>query len=114
MDSPQMCPKCGIEVDQQNYFCPNCAAKLREKPLSTDLSAQLKIYVLSLLLPPFGILPAFKYLKQSDSKSKKIGLLSILLTIISIMFAAWLTTSFTKNLNNSLQKQLQLYENLGY
>ena len=84
-----------------------------KKPLSTSPSKQLLIYLLSVLLPPLGLWPAVKYLRQPDEKSKKIGLAAILLTVISIILTIWLSAGFVNSFQKQLGTQLNLYQDIG-
>jgi len=104
MDSQTTCIYCGGNISLSDYFCPNCGKKLKEKP----------IYFVSFFLPPLGIWPAIKYLRQSDEKSKKIGLVALFLTIISIVIASWLTISLINSFNKELGNQLNLYQGIDY
>jgi len=112
MDLQIACPYCKRNVSSLDYFCPNCGKKIKEKPLSTSLTKQSLIYLLSAFLPPMGIWPAIKYLRQPDKKSKKIGLIAIILTVASIVITLWLTTGFIKSFQKQLEKQLNPYQNL--
>ncbi|HUV42882.1 MAG TPA: zinc ribbon domain-containing protein [Patescibacteria group bacterium] len=114
MESQTTCPECQSNISLSDYFCPNCGKKLKEKPLSTTLLKQLLIYLVSFFLPPLGIWPAIKYLRQSDKKSKKIGLVAVFLTIISIVITSWLTISFINSFNQKIGSQLDLYQGLDY
>lgn len=113
MDPQLICPHCKSNVSLLDFFCPVCGKKLKEKPLSTSLSKQLLIYLLSTLLPPLGLWPAVKYLRQPDEKSKKIGITAIILTVISIILTIWLTAGFVKSFRKQLGTQLDLYQDLG-
>ena len=84
------------------------------KPLSTTFSKQLSIYLISLFLPPLGLWPAVKYLRQQDEKSKKIGLIALVLTIISIVATSWLTIGLVNSVNQRINDQLNLYQDIGY
>lgn len=117
MESNFPCPNCKLPVLTNFYFCPNCAKSLRPKPLSVSVGKQIGIYLLSVLLPPLGLWPAFKYLKQEDDKAKIVGLVAIVLTIIStivtIYFAVGLFNQLNQQINQQLNGQLnmQLPEN---
>jgi len=65
-------------------------------------------------LPPLGVWPAIKYLRQADKKSKKIGLAALFLTIISIVITIWLTINLVNSFNSGLNSQLNLYQGIGY
>ncbi len=114
MDSQTTCPDCKANLSESDYFCPNCGKKIKEKPLLTTLSKQLSIFLISFLLPPLGIWPGIKYLRQADEKSKKIGLIAIFLTIISIVIASWLTTNLINSFNKELGNQFNLYQDIDY
>src|SRR4030042_1856770 len=114
MESQTTCAYCKANISLSDYFCPNCGKKLKEKPLSTTFLKQLLIYSVSFFLPPLGIWPAIKYLRQSDEKSKKIGFVALGLTIISIAITSWLTISLVNSFNQQIGSQLNLYQGLDY
>ena len=86
----------------------------QEKPLSTSLTKQLLIYLLSVSLSPLGLWPAVRYLRQKDEKAKKIGLVAIFLTVISIVLTIWLTARFIGSLGQNFGSQLNMFEDLDY
>ena len=104
MEDNIVCKVCKQPIQISWNFCPNCGNTLRERPLSTSLGKQLLIYSISLFLPPFGLGYALKYLKQDNSKSKAVGIIAILLTLLSIagMIIAFknLMDYYSKILNN--------------
>ena len=112
---PQLtCPQCKENILPTEYFCPQCGKKLKDKPPSTTFSRQLTVYAISFFLPPFGLWPAIRYLRQQDEKSKKIGLAAIFITISSILLTIWLTVSFINSFNRELNNQLELYQGIDY
>lgn len=109
------CKFCGFPISDNFYFCPNCGKKLSEPPLSTGIGKQIGIYALSFFVPPFGLLPAFRYLRQKDSKSKTIGLIAVFLTLISIIITIQFALSLaTYPLGVNSVDQMQQLQNLGY
>jgi hypothetical protein len=110
MDSQITCPHCKGNISLADYFCPHCGKKLKEELQPTTLLKQLTIYLVSFFLPPLGVWPAIKYLRQGDKKSKKIGLIALFLTIISIVITIWLTINFINSFNQQLNNQLNLYQ----
>jgi hypothetical protein len=87
--SEMVCSTCSAPIPSSANFCPNCGRGLKKKPLSTALSRQVIVYLVSFFLAPFGLWYAWKYLKQEDNKSKIIGVTAIALTAISIALAIW-------------------------
>src|SRR3989344_8838586 len=85
--SPEVraCPACGTGIPVTDYFCPHCGKKIKNPPPSTSAWGQIKVYAFSILLPPFGVIPAIRYLRQADGKSKIIGMVIIILTLISFV-----------------------------
>jgi len=104
---PQLsCPACKQNILTEYYFCPSCGKKLKEKPQSTTILRQILIYLLSIFLPPLGLWPAIKYIKQKDNKSKMIGCIAIILTIISVGISIWLYLGLINTVNQQLNQQL--------
>jgi len=95
------CPSCKSAVPTIAYFCSNCGKQLRDKPPATTLSRQIIVYFVSLFLPPFGFWYAWKYLKRVDYESRKIGIVAVILTIISILVTIWLTEGFINLVSQS-------------
>ena len=105
----QVCPFCAKPVTAEDYFCPHCGKKIRDKPLSTTLLTQFGIYALSFFLPPLGLWPAFRYLRQSDQAHKRIGWIAIGLTIITVVLTSIITVGIMNSINATVNTQLQQY-----
>lgn len=84
-------------------------SQLHNKYLSTTVGRQAFIYLLSVFLPPLGLWPGIKYLKQKDEKSRMIGFVAILLTIISTAITIWMTLGFINIFNQQLNSGFNLY-----
>jgi len=81
-----------------------------DNPLpSTTVGRQIFVYLLSFFLPPLGLWPGIKYLKQKDDKSRMIGFVAILLTIISFALTIWFALGFINIFNQQLNSNLNLY-----
>lgn len=83
--------------------------QLKNKSLSTTVGKQTFIYLMSVFLPPLGLWPGIKYLKQKDDKSRMIGFIAITLTIISTAITVWFTLRFINVFNRELNNNLNLY-----
>lgn len=81
-----LCKSCKREMPMDANFCPYCGARI-----STDisLSRQVTIYALSLALPPIGFWYGYKYLKEKNDVSQKIGITAIFLTLVSLAITFW-------------------------
>src|SRR4030042_6520021 len=96
------CPKCQNNIDITDFFCRVCGLKRKETTISISFLKQLSIYLTSFFLPPFGLIPAIKYLRQEDDKAKLVGIIAVFITIISVIFSIWLM----KDLMNTFNKIL--------
>lgn len=106
VDPQNKCPFCQFEVKTQDAYCPHCGKKIREVPLSSSIGKQIMIYMLSFILPPFGLWPAFKYLRQKDTKLKLIGIIAIVLTFLSIIISAVLVINMLNDVNKQVNEQI--------
>ncbi len=107
-----LCSHCGKPITPEEFYCPSCGKQLKEKPPSTSVGRQIFIYLLSILIPPWGLYPASKYLKQDDPTSKSIGAFALFLTVISIGIAIMLAFQISEHLNEEVSRQLRMYQ--GY
>jgi hypothetical protein len=109
---PENCPFCQALVPPGSYFCPNCGKQIQAKPLSTSVMKQIGVYALSFFLPPLGLWPGIKYLRQKDSKAKMIGWVAIILTVISTVISLILYVQLMHSLTQALNSQLNTYQQL--
>lgn len=101
-----VCPYCNYRLPPNSYFCMNCGKKLKPELLSTGIFAQVWLYFLSLCLPPLGLGRTLRYIRAEDPIAKKIGWISLIMTIVSIIVAVWLSVSVIQNLNGLLDRQI--------
>jgi len=109
MDQPLdqlTCRFCHEAISDDDYFCPHCGKKLKDKPVSTSIGKQIVVYLISLLLPPFGLPWAIRYLRQQDQKSKTIGYVVIALTVISIIVNIWLAYAFIQQTSQQINTDM--------
>lgn len=55
-------------------------------PPSTSRSSLIILFLKTLLLPPFGLFWGYKYIRQSSSLSKAIGLAIIIITLLETIW----------------------------
>ena len=109
-----VCPFCQFSLPSEFYVCPNCQKKIKDPPLSTTTGKQLAIYAISILLPPLGLWPGIKYLRDDDPKAKKIGLAAIVLTVVSFVVSTWISIAVLGTVNKMYTSQIKQYQNLGF
>jgi hypothetical protein len=63
---------------------------LKTKAPSTSIGAQIKVYAVSGLLPPLGLVYVWRYYKQSDRVSQGIASIALLLTILMTVASVWI------------------------
>ncbi|HUD05171.1 MAG TPA: hypothetical protein VMR59_04245 [Patescibacteria group bacterium] len=107
-----VCPFCHFVISENMYFCPNCGKKIKEPPITT--LKEIGVYLLSVFLPPLGLWPGIKYLFSKDQRTKRAGVIAIILTLISSIITIWISVALFNNLSQSLNSQVNQYQNLGY
>jgi len=110
MDGSPVCPTCHVEIRSTDYFCYNCGKNLKPKPPSTSLTRQIIVYLASFFIPPYGIVIGIRYLQQADIKSKIVGLISIILTVISLILVIKLTNDLIRQVNEGVNTQLDQFQ----
>lgn len=91
IDSPEslFCPFCKATIYADYFYCPQCGKQVRKKALSVGIWQQISIYLVSILFPPFGLIPALRYLTSFGTKAKIIGGIALILSILSIMLVTY-------------------------
>lgn len=79
------CLRCHTLVRPTDFFCFNCGCNLHDSGLSTSAGTQALYYIGSLLLPPMGMFWGIKYFRESSNAAKRVGLICIALTCISVI-----------------------------
>ncbi len=109
MENSEKCSVCHTDVKPSDYFCFNCGNNLKPKPLSIDLMSQLVVYLKSIFLPPYGIVIGLRYLREKGDKSKLVGVIAIVLTILAIVVYTKLTLDLIANINSQVNSQMQQF-----
>lgn len=102
-----MCPACGYAARAGALFCEKCGAALgKSSPPSSSIGAQIKVYAVSALLPPFGLVYVLRYLKQPDEVSRRIGWIALILTVVMTVATVWATMVAINSVNQLLNATL--------
>ena len=113
MDSQSLvfvCKFCSAPVSRDDFFCPHCGKKLKEKAVSLDFLPIVWLFVLSTLLPPFGIGLTFSYIKTEDGRAKIVGWVSLVLTIMAFVGTLMLAKSMMDTINQQIGTVTQDYQ----
>ena len=106
----QTCKNCKALIVETFYFCPNCGKKLKEPPYKFSWGKTIAIVLESVLLPPLGLFPGFRYLRMKEAGAKMLGAFAIVLTIISSVLA---TIYFMNFINNVSKTYNDIYQTQG-
>lgn len=79
---------------------------LNRNAFSTSIGAQIKVYLVSGLLPPFGLVYVWRYYKQSDGASRRIAAIALVLTILMTAASLWITRDALNAVNRMFQAAL--------
>lgn len=104
------CPTCHTEVRESDYFCFNCGKNLKAKPLNTALQTEILYYAASIFLPPLGFWWGIKYLRQNDPVSKRIGIISMVLTVIATIITFSWGVVFVNSVSSQVNEQMNLMQ----
>jgi hypothetical protein len=107
------CPICHVTIPASFFFCPNCGASLRPAPPVVTMKQQISAYSVAFFLPPFGLWYVWKYIRSAEPKVKRVGIIALVLTVISIIVTIWLTTGLLSSVNQAVNQSLGSYGNLG-
>ncbi len=80
------CLKCHSIVHPTDFFCFNCGRNLHDPGLSTSVGTQAMYYIGSVLFPPLGVFWGIKYFREPSDSAKRVGLICIALTVVSVIF----------------------------
>jgi uncharacterized membrane protein YvbJ len=99
----QSCPFCNNLVNPDDTFCSHCGKKLpdRNTPFSTPL--KIKMFLLSVILTPFGLYWFFKYFKDPNPEKKKTAYTILYITIFMIVVLVIVNYYFIKSLTSSIE-----------
>jgi hypothetical protein len=105
--TPKLCPYCHQVITVSDIFCPHCGKELIE---NMSKGKQIWIYCISFLAPPLGLVYFFRYMKKDNLLLRRVGIIALVLTVLSVLLTIWWGVGFY----NSLQQQLKNYQSLGY
>jgi K+-transporting ATPase A subunit len=90
-----------------------CGVNLKTAPPPLTTSKIIWISALTVLLPPLGLIWAFKYLRTDDPQLKKFAWAIIIMTVLSSVITIWATFAALDTVKKSFQIDEQL-NSLGY
>jgi hypothetical protein len=95
MENPQtkICHGCQRLISINDNFCSVCGQAQKLQEVKISFSNVIVACVVSLFLPPFGLLYVFKYLRQESFQARKVAWLCAGLTLLSSAFIIYLFNS---------------------
>ena len=105
----RICPACHASLAGGEYFCPHCGRALKTQPLSIGWGHQFFYYLVSILLPPLGLWWAYKYWQQNDQVPRRVAIVIVILTAISLIINIWAFVGIYNSLSQAIGGPLQLY-----
>jgi len=103
-----VCPVCHQTISEKDYFCSNCGHNLKEKSVAISAVTQIGFYALAILLPPLGLWPGIKYAMKNNPYAKRVGIITIGLTLISSAVTIWATFALFDSYLNQLNGVLDM------
>lgn len=95
------CKYCEALIPPGTYYCSNCGKVLNDPPFTISTAKIIWLSIISILLPPFGLIPGIKYMLKNDSRATMAGLLMIILTFLSLA----VTIYFLMQMLNGISSQ---------
>jgi len=83
-----VCPHCGNSVFPTDEFCSHCGFRLFGSKMPS-IWKQSWIFAVSFFLPPLGLIWVVKYIKSSEKIEKRIALIALFLTVLSLIISVW-------------------------
>ncbi len=111
--SPQ-CPACGMQIDLMFHYCPQCGKSLRELLLGISIIKQMYIYFVSILVPPFGLIYTFRYIRYPLMQVKIVGIVALVLTLVSLGIIVWVSIPFINQVQTAMTNFDTLYKSVGF
>ena len=104
MNKPTLCPACKTSIEEGWYFCAHCGKQVKEAPIVISIPKQLLIYFVSFFLAPLGLGWGLKYIRYKDNRVKIVGVISLVLTVVSIVLMIgsfkYFMDQYSKTLND--------------
>ena len=105
-----VCKYCSLPISREDFFCPHCGKKLKEKPVSLGIWSLLWLLILSTLVPPFGIGLTIRYIRAEDKRARTIGWISLIITIVALVATVWISIGLMDSINQQVNSAMQNYQ----
>jgi hypothetical protein len=102
-----VCTFCHVTVRPTDFFCYNCGRNLHEPPKSVGIGTQILYYAGSILMPPMGIFWGIKYLREQNETARRVGLVCIALTVVSMLYFSYQMISVYNRVSGEVRTQME-------
>ena len=103
------CPFCTKEIIPTDTFCSSCGNKLPEEDIAFSKTQRIKIYLVSIVVAPFGLYWFFKYFKNNNADKRKTAFVAFYLTIVTLFVVTVISYYYV----NQLKSYMGLYDLSG-
>lgn len=90
------------EIDA-NALIANVMARYQNNSGQMPAGQKMRAYLVSLLLPPFGMYYVVKFLMQDDEAAKRVAWICLAITVGSVLATWWMAQTIFSSLGGQLQ-----------
>ena len=105
-----ICKYCSLPISREDFFCPHCGKKLKDKPVSLGILSLSWLFILSTLVPPFGIGLTIRYIRAEDERARIIGWVSLGITVFALVTTVWISIGLMNTINQQMNSVMQSYQ----
>jgi uncharacterized BrkB/YihY/UPF0761 family membrane protein len=83
-----------------------------QSPTPLSIRKKLTIYILSVVLAPFGLYWFFKYVRNPDYENRKVAWIVLMLTVVAVVISTLILKSYISTLGYYVQEYETIYSGL--
>lgn len=110
MEEILTCAHCHVAIRQTDYFCFNCGTNLKPTPPSFNVLSMMKLFGGSILIPPMGLVWGFPYIRQPDMKSRVVGGVAMIITVLVFIYSTYWFYNYMQNVTAQVDEQMRILQ----